>query len=190
MKITSQSVETIMGVALSFFLNNTHTALTARVSASAITSLMVDDVHTLYLDATVNTWNKNVWTNCLMLLDVSSNTLLFALREGFTFCGCELANSVVVLHFFVGQNLLTAKVLVITNKLHIFKLLFHLLFNVNEARFAAKHGTLTGFFGKFVETDLVKAVVALLTLPRVNKNSLAKGAQKFRFNLTSTDHIF
>ena len=103
-----------------------------------------------------------------MLLDVPSNALLFAFNKCFALCGCKLARAIVVLHFLVGQNLLTTEVLIITDKLHILQLLFHLLFNINKARLVAKHGTLAGFFRKFVETDLVEAIMALLTLPRVN----------------------
>ena len=98
---------------------------------------MVYNVHTLHFYTTVNTRDKHVWTNSLMLLDVPSNALLFAFSKCFALCGCKLARAIVVLHFLVGQNLLTTEVLIITDKLHILQLLFHLLFNINKARLVA-----------------------------------------------------
>jgi len=98
---------------------------------------MVYDVHTLHFYTTVNTRDKHVWTNSLMLLDVPSYALLFAFSKCFALCGCKLAQVIVVLNFLVGQNLLTTEVLIITDKLHILQLLFHLLLNIDKTRLVA-----------------------------------------------------
>ena len=58
--------------------------------------------------------------------------------------------------------------MVVADKLHVFELFLHILFNIDETWFVAEHRTLASFFGKFVETDLMEAVVALLTLPWIN----------------------
>jgi hypothetical protein len=90
-----------MRISLSLFLYNTHAAFSARVGASTLTTLMVDYVHTLYFYTAVNTWDKYVRTHGLMLFNVPSYTLLFALGECLTFRGSELANCIVVLNFFI-----------------------------------------------------------------------------------------
>jgi len=58
--------------------------------------------------------------------------------------------------------------LVIADKLHVFELFFDFFFNIDETRFVAEHGTLASFFGELVETDLMKAVVALFTFPWID----------------------
>jgi hypothetical protein len=101
LKIASQSIKAIMRIPLGFFFYDTHATFTAGVSACTLTALMVYYVHSFYFYTTVNTWHENVWTDSLMLFDVSSYTLLLAFSKRFTFCGSELAYCIVVLNFLV-----------------------------------------------------------------------------------------
>jgi len=90
-----------MRISLSLLFYDTHATFTACVGTCTLTALMVDYVHSLYFNTTVNTWDEDVWTDGLMLFNVPSYTLLLALCKCFAFCGSELAYCIVVLNFFI-----------------------------------------------------------------------------------------
>lgn len=189
LQIAGKRVEAIVRVTLSFFFDDAHSALSTGVSSRALAAFMIHYVHSFNFYSTVYAWNKYVRANGLVFFDVSSNTLLFTFLVSLTLSRRKLAQSVVVLDFFVRKNLLAAELLVVANKLHIFKLLFDFFFNVDKAGLVAEHRALTCFFRELVETNLVEPIVALLALPWVQKDGLAQGTQELGLHLICADHV-
>lgn len=182
LQVAGESVETIMRVLLSFFLHNGHSALAARVSSLAPFRLVGHYVHPLYFHAAVDARHKHIRTHRLVLVNVFSNALSFALLKAVTLDKRILAVLIVRLDLCVRQDLLAPQVLVVADEGHRSELLFDISFDVDEFGVVAHHGALTGFLCEFIQTHLVEAIAALLALPRVDQDGLAQGTQQFGFH--------
>ena len=69
---------------------------------------MGHNVHPLNFDPTINTWNKDIGTHCLMLLDILADAFSLAFSKSFAFDGSILAQGVVFFYLLIGKNLLAA----------------------------------------------------------------------------------
>jgi len=78
----------------------------------------------------------------------------------------------------------------VADKLHTLELLLYLFFYADETRFTAHHRALACFLCELVETNLVEAVLAFFTLPRLYQNRLTKSAKQLGFYLVAAYYIF
>jgi hypothetical protein len=163
-----------MGVLLGLLLVDRHTALVAGVGALTLVLLMVHDVDPLNHFAAVNAWHLNVWARCLMHFYFLPETLGLADSISLTLNRLEVANLIVMLHLVVAEHLVTAEVFILAHELHLVELLFNFLLDRYEAGFLAHHRALASLFGKLVQTNLMKSLLALFTLPWLDQDSLAQ----------------
>jgi len=104
LEVASQSVEAVVRIAHGFFFYDGHSALAARVGAWAVGLLVLHDVYALDVLSTVDTRNHDVWTCCLVLVNLLAYTLCLAFAECLALYRLEMAILVVVLHLHIRQD--------------------------------------------------------------------------------------
>jgi hypothetical protein len=108
-----------MTVGLGLFFHDSHATLCAFVCPLALLLLVLYNFNTLNRLLTVDTRDHDIRTDSLMLIDLFPNTLSLTPRECFTFDRLVLAVCWVRLNLSVAQYLLTAKLRVLTDELHV-----------------------------------------------------------------------
>ena len=126
---------------------------------------MLHYFYPLHLLSTVNARHQNVRTSGFVFIYFPTNALGFARKEGFALDGRVRTVLIVILHFCVGEHCLAAKCVVVAHELHITQLLVYFFFYRDELWVFALHWALSCLFREFVQTDLVKAAMALFALP-------------------------
>ena len=118
LQIASQGIEAIMRTLLSLLLENTHSALIARVGALALILLMGHYVNTLHILVAVDAGDQNVWTRSLVHVDLSPQTLCFALLVRFTLYRLEFTELVMRLNHRIAQHLTASELFILAHELH------------------------------------------------------------------------
>ena len=156
-----------MRIFLRLFFINAHSTLAASIIALTVISFMLHDVNALNLLSAIDARYHYIRASSLVHIDVLPKTFCFADFEGLTFYGIVFTELVVILHLRVIQNLLAAKLFILASEFHWRKLFLNFFLYVNETRFSALHRTLASFLCKFIKTNLMESLAALLALPRI-----------------------
>ena len=86
-------------------------------------------------------------------------------------------------HIQVLEHLCAAVLMILAFKLHLLQLFFNLFFHRDKLWVFTLHGAHTSLVMKFLETFMMEPILTTFALDRVNKNCLAKCAQKLRLQL-------